>query len=135
MCGAAGPGDDDFEAAGLGAPGILVKAVRRAVRERDGDQCAFVNARGRRCKARAGLELHHKQPFGRGGDHNPDNIQMTCRAHNAYLAEQDYGKDLMNKYRRSSQVSEPAPIYYVPRNLRMTHNNTPGAPATWLAEL
>ena len=86
--------------------------VRRAVRERDGDQCAFVNARGRRCKARAGLELHHKQPFGRGGDHNPDNIQMMCRAHNGYLAEQDYGKDLMNRCRGSGRVSEPAPIYH-----------------------
>jgi len=86
--------------------------VKRAVRERDGDQCAFVNARGKRCKARGGLELHHKQPFGRGGDHGPDNIQMMCRAHNGYLAEQDYGKDLMKRYRGSSQVSEPASIYY-----------------------
>ena len=64
--------------------------VKRAVSERDGDQCAFVDERGRRCKARERLELHHKQPYGRGGDHSPKNIQMMCRAHNGYLAERDY---------------------------------------------
>ncbi len=53
--------------------------VKRAVRERDRDQCAFVNEHGRRCKAREGLELHHKQPYGRGGDHSPDNLQLMCR--------------------------------------------------------
>jgi hypothetical protein len=87
--------------------------VKRAVRERDGDQCAFMDAQARRCKAREGLEFHHKEPFARGGDHSPDNIQLMCRAHNEYLAEQDYGKDLMDRCRRSSQVSEPAPIYYI----------------------
>ena len=95
--------------------------VKRAVRERDGDQCAFVNEHGRRCKAREGLELHHKQPYGRGGDHDPDNIQIMCRVHNGYLAEQDYGKEVMERYRRSgSQVSEPAPIYYINRKSPLT---------------
>ena len=88
--------------------------VRRAVAERDGNQCAFVDARGRRCKASEGLELHHKQPYGRGGGHSPDNIQIMCRVHNGYLAEQDYGKDVMERYRRPpSRVSEPVPIYYI----------------------
>jgi hypothetical protein len=88
--------------------------VRRAVRERDRDQCAFVDARGRRCKAREGLEFHHKQPFARGGDHSPDNLQLLCRVHNGYLADQDYGKVYMNMYRGgSSRVSEPGPIYCI----------------------
>ena len=95
--------------------------VKRAVSERDGDQCAFVDERGRRCKAREGLELHHKQPYGRGGDHRPKNIQMMCRAHNGYLAERDYGKEVMERYRRSgSQVSEPVPIYYINRKSLLT---------------
>ena len=86
-----------------------------------GDQCAFVNARGRRCKAREGLELHHKQPYGRGDDHSPKNIQMMCRAHNGYLAERDYGKEVMERYRRSgSQVSEPVQIYYINRKSLLT---------------
>jgi len=36
-----------------------------------------------------------------------------CRVHNTYLAERNYGKELMKKYRsKGSRVSEPAPIYY-----------------------
>ena len=90
--------------------------VKRAVRERDGEQCAFVDATGRRCQAREGLELHHKQPYGRGGDHSPENIQIMCRAHNGYLAEQDYGKEVMDRYRGIvSWVKEPPPIYRLDR--------------------
>ena len=86
--------------------------IKRAVRERDGDQCAFIDAQTRRCKAREGLELHHKQPFARGGDHSPDNLQILCPAHNRYLAERDYGKEVMGRYRRSSSSArEPAPVY------------------------
>jgi hypothetical protein len=64
--------------------------VKRAVRERDGDQCAFTDAEAKRCREREGLEFHHKQPFARGGDHSPDNLQMLCPTHNDYLAERDY---------------------------------------------
>jgi len=33
-----------------------------------------------------------------------------CTAHNAYMAELDYGKEKMNQYRRSAdRVSEPQP--------------------------
>jgi hypothetical protein len=85
-------------------------AVRRAVWKRDGGQCGFVDEKGRRCTERRGLEFHHHDPFGRGGAHDPDTIGLRCRTHNAYLAEQDYGKEVMDKYRRrADRVSEPAP--------------------------
>ena len=67
-------------------------AVRRAVRERDGDRCRYVDEHGRRCKERDRLEFHHRHPFGLGGDHSFPNIRLMCRAHNAYLAECDYGR-------------------------------------------
>jgi hypothetical protein len=87
-------------------------AVRRIVRRRDGGQCTFVDKQGRRCTERRGLEFHHDDPFGRGGDRSPSNIRLLCRLHNAYLAERDYGKDVMDRYRRSgSRVSESAPAY------------------------
>ena len=87
-------------------------AVRRAVRKRDGDQCRFVNDQGRRCTERRGLEFHHHDPFGRGGDHNPDQLSLMCRVHNAYLAERDYGKEVMKRYRgNGGRVSESAPVY------------------------
>ena len=88
--------------------------VRRAVRERDGDQCTFVTASGKRCTERGRLEFPHRRPFGRGGDHSPDNVQLLCRTHNGYLAELDYGQDVMERYRRSGdRVSEPVSLYRV----------------------
>lgn len=75
--------------------------IRRAVCARDSDQCSFIDSQGRRCTARDGLEFHHRSPFGRDGDHSVENICLMCHAHNAYLAELDYGKDVMDRYRRS----------------------------------
>ena len=82
-------------------------AVRRAVSERDGDRCTFVNSRGRRCSEREQLQFHHDDPFARGGDHSPENIQMMCPTHNGYLAEYDYGKETMERFR----AREPDPVY------------------------
>ena len=75
-------------------------AVRRAVRERDGGRCRYVDASGRRCDERHRLEFHHLHPFGFGGDHRPENIRLMCRAHNGQLAEHDYGLKAMARFRR-----------------------------------
>ncbi len=75
-------------------------AVRRAVDKRDGKTCGFVDEQGRRCSERHGLEFHHRYPFGRGGDHSPQNIRLLCRTHNVFLAEHDYGLKAMAQYRR-----------------------------------
>ncbi len=48
--------------------------VRRAVYERDQHRCTFVDPSGRRCDETEWLEFHHVEPYGRGGDHSPDNI-------------------------------------------------------------
>ena len=53
-------------------------AVRRAVYERDGGRCRYVDEQGRRCTARDGLEFHHRHPFGLGGDHSPGNVTLQC---------------------------------------------------------
>ena len=88
-------------------------AVKRAVRARDRNQCTFVDANGRRCTERDGLEFHHHEPFGRGGDHSLENILMMCPAHNGYLAERDYGPEVMEWYRRSGGgAREPEPVYF-----------------------
>jgi hypothetical protein len=65
--------------------------VRRAVRERDGDRCRYVDAQGRRCPARDGLEFHHRHPYGHGGGHTVENLCLLCHTHNGYVAEVDYG--------------------------------------------
>ncbi len=89
-------------------------AVKRIVGKRDGNQCRFVNEQGRRCTERQRVEFHHHDPYGRGGDHDPDRISLRCQVHNAYQAERDYGAEVMKKYRRNgSRVSEPPPVYGV----------------------
>ena len=65
-------------------------AVRRAVWERDGGRCGFVGADGR-CQERGFLEFHHVVPFARGGATSVDNLELRCRAHNAYEAELVFG--------------------------------------------
>ena len=74
-------------------------AVRRVVHARDGGQCGFVDAAGRRCSERDRLEYHHRHPFGMGGNHSPENLRLMCRAHNAYQAVHDYGREAMAERR------------------------------------
>jgi hypothetical protein len=64
---------------------------------RDAGQCAFVSPEGRRCSAREFLEVHHHVPFARGGDATVDNLRLSCRAHNQFLAELDYGRGHMRE--------------------------------------
>jgi len=67
-------------------------AVRRAVHERDGGRCRYVDDHGRRCSARRRLEYHHRFPYGRGGEHSVENICLMCHTHNRLAAEADYGR-------------------------------------------
>jgi 5-methylcytosine-specific restriction endonuclease McrA len=71
--------------------------VRRQVFARDGMQCTYVSQAGRRCEQRADLEFHHEHPFARGGETSLTNVRLTCRAHNALFAEQDYGREFMRQ--------------------------------------
>jgi hypothetical protein len=64
-------------------------AVRRAVYLRDESQCRFLDGQARRCPERHDLEYHHRDPFGRGGDHDVANVSLMCGPHNRYLAELD----------------------------------------------
>lgn len=63
----------------------------------DGDLGAIIEAAVTEKLER--LEARH--PFGLGGDHRLENIQLMCHAHNAYVAEHDYGREAMARFRRS----------------------------------
>jgi len=65
--------------------------VKRAVWLRDGAQCAFLSARGRRCAERVFLEFHHREPYAIGGEATAANIALRCRAHNSYESELVFG--------------------------------------------
>lgn len=87
--------------------------VARFVWKRDGGECTFVSKNGRRCTERRGLEFHHDEPFGLGGDRSADNIRLLCKAHNMYMAERDYGKEWMDRYRCSmNRVRERSPLLF-----------------------
>lgn len=77
-------------------------AVRRLVHARDGGRCAYRDRSGLRCARRHDLEFHHRRPFAHGGDHGPANLALMCRAHNTLLAEQDYGEDVMARFRAAT---------------------------------
>ena len=70
----------------------------------------LAKARYKRCLERDRLEFHHEEPYGLGGDRSAKNIRLLCKAHDAYMAELDYGNEKMDQYRRSAdRVSEPQP--------------------------
>jgi 5-methylcytosine-specific restriction endonuclease McrA len=66
-------------------------AVKRAVWSRDEGRCAFVGAHGR-CSETGFLEYHHVVPFAGGGATDPTNLELRCRAHNAYEAAVWFGE-------------------------------------------
>jgi hypothetical protein len=68
----------------------ISRAVRRAVWERDGGQCAFVGPQGR-CTEKGLLEFHHVRPFALGGRSDVSNVELRCRAHNQYEADVLFG--------------------------------------------
>jgi 5-methylcytosine-specific restriction endonuclease McrA len=70
-------------------------AVRRAVFERDGGRCSYVDSSGRRCAETHRLELHHLKPFAEGGEHTVENLALRCAAHNALAAEEDFGREFV----------------------------------------
>jgi hypothetical protein len=65
-------------------------AVKREVWDRDGGRCAFEGKAGR-CVERGFLEFHHVVPFADGGPTTAANLQIRCRAHNGYEAEEHFG--------------------------------------------
>jgi 5-methylcytosine-specific restriction endonuclease McrA len=73
----------------------IPRALRRQVWARDGGQCRFIAPEGDRCQARSRLEFHHVVAFARGGPTREDNIVLLCRAHNALMAERDYGRSFV----------------------------------------
>jgi hypothetical protein len=71
--------------------------VRRQVRNRDGERCAFVDDSGQRCRETRFLELHHKHAHALGGDESAENLTLWCQAHNALAAERDFGRALIRR--------------------------------------
>ena len=95
--------------------------VRRAVFARDGGRCSYVDERGERCRETHGLELHHRQPFGKHGTHTVENVTLHCSAHNALAAELDFGREHIaerrDALRHESLASEARAALWKPATL------------------
>jgi hypothetical protein len=98
------------EANTSGASRYIPVAVRRLVRERDGERCRFVDEQGRRCSERQRLDFHHRHPFAMGGDHRPDNIGLLCPQHNRLLADHDYCRAAVRqRMLGAARIDKPEP--------------------------
>jgi 5-methylcytosine-specific restriction endonuclease McrA len=84
----------------------LPAALRRAVWERDGARCTYVDARGVRCPETAKLEFHHEHAHALGGPASLANICLRCRPHNDLAAERDFGRSFMERKRRGESTQE-----------------------------
>jgi 5-methylcytosine-specific restriction endonuclease McrA len=66
-------------------------AVRREVWARDSSRCTFIGPHGR-CSETGFLEFHHRVPYAHGGASDAANLELRCRAHNAYEAARVFGE-------------------------------------------
>jgi len=65
--------------------------VLERVHERDSYQCVFRGRDGRRCTARAGLQIDHSNPFGIFHSNEESLLRLLCPQHNLLEAERVYG--------------------------------------------
>jgi hypothetical protein len=93
--------------------GVVTQEARRAATDRDGAQCAWVDDEtGRRCTARAFLEMDHVHEKALGGSGKPENMRWLCAAHNRLHAEQTFGRKTIedaihHRQRKSMRSQEP----------------------------
>ena len=97
------PEDSEGEASSRHIP----DAIKRAVHERDGGRCTFVDAFGNRCPETGGLEFEHEDGYACTHRHEVDRIRLLCRPHNQYSAEQRYGRAFMERARARARSTRP----------------------------
>lgn len=64
-------------------------AIRREVKAREGQQCAYRSKSGVRCNQTAHLQIDHVRPWAKGG--SSLDPRVLCRAHNLMLGERAFG--------------------------------------------
>ena len=112
-------------------PRAIPAAVRRAVFERDGEQCTFTDEAGERCPQRGHLELDHVHARALGGTNAASNLRVRCRAHNRLAAEEIFGKAHVAE--RIDLRRRKSPSVVVPSRLPTEPASSP--PPTQVTEL
>ena len=64
--------------------------MRRAIWQRARARCEYSTPPGVRCTSRHALEVHHLNPYARGGEHSLVNLALYCHGHNATLGKLDF---------------------------------------------
>ena len=83
-------------------PSFVSAELRRQIWERDQGRCAWVGPDGKRCDSRWQVEVDHVDPAARGGKATLDRLRLLCRGHNLLHAEDVYGQEHMQKYRKGT---------------------------------
>lgn len=78
-------------------------AVKRAVFERDGGQCTYVDEAGRRCAQRHLLEFDHIEAHAVGRRETVSNLRLRCKSHNQLAAENLFGRNCVKSAVRRAQ--------------------------------
>ena len=89
-------------------PRYISNSVKREVRTRDGNQCAFVSDSGEQCIERRSLEYDHVLEVARGGTNTADNIRLLCRTHNQLMADRAFGRGFMQAKRARAAAAQGA---------------------------
>ena len=79
--------------------GYVPSVLREQALEEAGYRCTYVGPNGRRCEARAALEIDHRKPRARGGTNDKENLRPMCRPHNQLEAEREFGREFMRAKR------------------------------------
>ena len=87
----------------------IANDVRHVVVARDGLRCSYVGSDGSRCKARGFLQLHHEHAWAKGGADASDNLRLLCAQHNRLLAEQEYGRQAIERAWAPARARTMAP--------------------------
>src|SRR4051794_40212203 len=101
--------------------------IRRAVYQRAGGRCEFVDENGRRCAETGCLEYDHVDGFARTHVHSVDVVRLLCRGHNAHAAEQLYGRVYMERVRREMVEARAAAPREAAPSLSVPISPRPGA--------
>jgi hypothetical protein len=97
-------------------------AVKRVVWIRDRGRCAFTARTGQRCSERGFVEFHHVEAYAKGGKPTVENIQLRCRAHNAYEADLTFGP---RQIRGMGMVEETRTTYRTATGTRSGPSSSP----------
>ena len=100
-------------------------AIKRVVFKRDLGRCTFMDARGHRCPETGFLEYDHVKGFARHPVHRAEDLRLRCRAHNHHAADQMYGREFMDRARKSRKPPPTCPgaisdIEYTPQPTECT---------------